>query len=282
MRILVVSAFALLSVNAFAVTPAQVCQTISNFSASNGAMCAQAISRSNFDNGAVEVAYALATAGSTSSATQVMQMSGNRYLDDNAAEVCKKIAPFSGSNAVACVTTSLDNAFDPSLTRIAAALASSGSTSSAVTALQNARNAVASPGAAAVCETIAPYSGSNAASCVTAIINKEYFNNSESVCMTLARNGSTSSAVTCLQSSGVSTERRPGRRGQYGGGYNNGGYGDSRPAPQARISMSMEDFRDLTRSVQRARNLYDRSQYNQLGNALIDLDRKLDEIQAQR
>lgn len=284
MKFMLLGAFALLSVNAFAQhSPAQVCQVISQYSGQSGAECAGAISRGFFDQTTVEVAHAIAANGSYSSATKVMQMGANRYLDDDFANACISVARYSGQSAASCVEVALDQVFEPALGDVARVIADNGSYSSAVTAIQNARNGAAHPSAAEVCKAIARYSGQSAAECVAAIINKDYFNGSESVCLTLANNGSYSSAVTCMRNSGVPTQRRPQRRYRDWDRNNRPGPTFPGPGPQGPIDsvvISQRDLRELSQSIRQARNLYDRNQLRQLGNALIDLERKMDEIKA--
>jgi hypothetical protein len=271
MKLYLVGALALLSVSAFAQESAvQVCQKISNYSSSSGTKCAEIISRNQFDPGVLLVASELATNGSTSEAVKVMEIGAGKYMDDNAATVCRVVGKYSASSARSCVEASVDRSFDLNLISIALKIAESGVTSSAVTAITNAQNAFASPGAADVCVVVAQYSGSSGANCVTAIANKEYFNGAEQVCMTQARNGSTSSAVTCLQNSGIVTQRRPGRRGQ----------GNGQIGQKPGSVVSAKDLQDLERGIRKARALYERNQIRQLGDVLIDLDRKIDEIKS--
>ncbi len=290
MKSLILGVLTLASVNAFAqqqVSPAEVCQNISRYSSSNGVECAQAISRGRFDSTVTDVANAVASTGASSSATRIMIISPNRYLDDVVARACKEIARYSSANAVTCVEAALDNAFTPALAEVAEVIAKTGASSSAVVAIKNATNGWAHVGASDVCKAIARYSSSNAADCVAAIINKDYYNGSESVCLTLANQGATSSAVTCMRNSGISTEERP-RRRHRDGGYNGPSIpGPYNPGPAPRpdydpytVRVSTYDIEELARNIQKARAQYDRGNYRQLDMTIIDLQRKIDEIRA--
>lgn len=288
MKIMLLGAIALASVSAFAQSsPSDVCQNISRYSAQSGTDCAIAISRGYFDNTTLEVANAIVNIGSTSSAVKVMQLGANRYLDDDAAAVCKSIARYSGSSAATCAEVAFDNAFEPALARVALSISNLGSSSAAVTAIQNARNASAHPQAAEVCNSIARYSGSSAAECILAVINKDYFNGSERVCKTLADQGSSTSAVRCMRESGVQTSRRPQRRPRSWD--NRPGpqmpgpqipQGPSRPGPGSDIGviLSGQDIRELNRMVRQARNAYDSGDFRKLGNHLNDLEMKMNEL----
>lgn len=280
MKHLIFGTLALVSLSAFGqATPSQVCQEISRYSSSNGAICAGAISRAMFDQSTLDVAMAVARTGSSTAATRIMQSGGNRYLDDSVAAACREAARYSGDNAALCAESAFDHAFDPAVGQIALAIARTGSTSAAVRAVQNGRNGAAHPSAANVCVAIAPYSGDNAASCVTAILNKDYFNNSESVCLTLANQGSTSSAVQCLQNSGIQTHRRPGRRPGWGGQPAPGGHGRPMPAPMG-VTISLEQYQELDVKIRQAQNAMMRRQYPQANLLLDDLVRTMDEIRA--
>jgi hypothetical protein len=287
MKSLILGAVALMSVSAFAQqSPADVCQQVSRYSGQSGAECAAALSRGRFDSTVISVAYAIAQNGSYSSATKVMTMSPNRYLDDDIASACISVARYSGSSAADCVEAALDNAFTPSLADVANVIATNGSYSSAVQAVKNAANGYAHSGAAEVCKAIARYSGSSAAECVSAILNKEYYNNAESVCLTLAQQGSYSSAVNCVKNSGVTTQQRPGRRHRD---WDNGpSRPETRPTPRPTpdyrdpysVNVSRLDIDDLARNVSKARAQYDRANYRQLDNTIRELQRKIDEIKA--
>lgn len=274
MKATFLGAIMLLSASAFAQQSAsEVCQAIGTYSPSSAATCAGYISRAQFDMSSLKVAYAIAKSGSSSSALRVMEISGNRYLDDEVGEVCRSISTFSPSTAVACIEASLDQAFDSSIAAIAMAVSKSGSTLTAVQVLKNGMNGNAHPSAAAVCIEISRYSPSAAANCVTAILNKDYFNGAEGICMNIAKSGSTSSAVTCLQNSGIETYRRPGRRNRGGGTVQ---------VPTTRnVVISVDQLRELSRKIRQSKGLYERGQYQKLGDALIDLNRAMEEVEAQ-
>lgn len=295
MKFLILGVLTMLSVNAFAQqSPAEVCQQVSRYSGQSGADCAGALSQGHFDPGVIQVAYAVAQTGSYTSATKIMQMSPNRYMDDDVAAACIAIARFSGQSAASCVEVALDNAFTPSLAAVATTIAQTGSYTSAVTAVRNAANGYAHSGAAEVCKAIARFSGQSAADCITAIINKDYYNNAESVCLTLANQGSYTSAVTCMRNAGVQTQQRPYRRPRDwdrpsprptpGPSFPQPQPvpGPSFPAPRDPYTMNVgrSDIEDLARNISKAQSQYNRGMYQQMGNTLIDLQRKIDEIKA--
>jgi hypothetical protein len=292
MKFLILGALAFVSVSAFAQhSPASVCQEISRYSGQYGAECATALSRGRFDNTVIEVAFSIAQTGAYSSATKVMSMSPNRYLDDDVAGACIAVARFSGEYAAKCVEVALDNAFTPALAAVAQTIATTGAYSSATAAVGNAANGYAHPGAAEVSKAVARFSGDYAARCVSAILNKDYYNDAESVCLTLANQGSYSSAVTCMQNSGVSTNQRPSRRHRdwdiNNGQVNPGQYHrpdnrpDNRPdRNEYSVNVSRIDIDELARSISKARAQYDRRNYRQMDATLIDLQRKIDEIKA--
>lgn len=275
MKAMFLGAVMLLSASAFAQQSAsEVCHAISTYSSSSAATCAGIISRAQFDQSSLKVAFALAKGGSPSNALKVMEISGNRYLDDEVGEVCKQIMTYSNSNAVSCVEASLDQAFDPAVATIAMSIAKSGSSSNAVLALQTGKNANVNPAAALVCVELSRFSSSRAVECISAILNKDYFNGAEGICLNLAKSGSSSSAVACLQNSGVETYRRPGRR-------NRGNGGRIEVPAQRNVVISVEQLKELSRKIRQSRGLYERGQYQKLGDALIDLNRTMEEVEAQ-
>ncbi len=280
MKFLALALLACGTMSAFAQnTPASVCQTVSRFNGASGAACAQSISRGSFDQSAVDVAAQLANQGSHTNAAQVMQISVNAYLDDGVGPVCITVARFNGASGVECVRVSLDNAFDPGVLSIAQQLANQGSHSNAITALSNGKNAAVNPAAAAVCVTVARFNGANGAACVTAILNKDYFNNSESVCATLASQGSHTNAVACLSNSGVVTQRRPGRRGRpgrYGDGPGQG------PGPSVtNVLIPAQQYENLLRDIGRARMQHNRYDMQRLGETLQQIEQTLQGLRRQ-
>lgn len=287
MRSIILGALALMTFSAFAQSPSDVCQTVSRYSGQSGAECAAALSRGRFDKTVAAVAHAVASNGSYSSATKIMVMSPNRYLDDDVANACIQVARYSGQSAAECVEVALDNAYTPALASVAEMIAKNGSYSSAVLAVKNAANAFSQPGAAEVCKAVARYSGQSAAECVSAVINKEYYNNAESVCLTLANQGSYSSAVNCMRNSGVTTYQRPYRRHRD---WDNGPVNPSPrpdPIPMPRpdynpysVMVDRLDIDDLARNISKARAQYDRGNYRQLNSTILELQRKIDEIKA--
>ncbi len=262
---------------------AEVCNQISRTNSANASACAEAISRAPFDSTVVEVGYAVAVTGYTSHALRIMQISGGKYLDDGAAEVCIVISKTSPSNAASCVEASLDQAFEPVITNIALTIANLGYSSSALQALSNGKNAAAHPNAGKVCEVMAKTSPSNAAACVAAIINKDYFNGSENVCLNIATTGYSSSALTCLQNSGVETQRRANRRWRGQGPHNGNGNGwnpgnGQGPLPQLNVLIPRDLFDALLRSARKAQSMNQRGSYRDVEQALNELNQTLDQI----
>lgn len=241
--------------------PVDVCRRVSSWNSTNGANCAQVISRSRFDQAVIDVAYALANSGNTSAAVSVMQNGANRRMEANTARVCLRVASWNASNAINCVNEALDAFFEEPALDVAYALANTGNTSAAVEAMRNSRNAYIHPGAARVCQRAASWNATNGASCLKAIANKDFLNGTETICYDLANTGNTSSAIRCLENSGVEYSPLP-------------------PLPTS-ISMSSLQFNDIQRSVRKAERMLDRGMIEEARRSLTDLNRTLDEVSAQ-
>lgn len=242
-------------------TPSDVCRNISRFSSNSGSQCAQVISRSRLDQTVLNVANAVANTGSAANALKILEVGANRQMDPSLEVACLSVARFSQSSAVTCVEASLDAYFSPAASIIAKRIADTGSAANAVTAIQNARNAFLQDSASETCLSIARFSQSTAAACVSAIANKEYFNGSEGVCLDLANRGSSSSALTCLQNSGVEYNPLP-------------------PMP-TEIVMTSVQFMDISRDVRRAENLLSRGNRFEAQRILNDVSRVLEEVNIQ-
>jgi hypothetical protein len=242
-------------------SPSDVCRNISRFSASSGSQCAQVISRSRLDQTVLNVANAVANTGSSANALKILEVGANRQMDPSLEVACLSVARFSQSSAVTCVEASLDSYFSPAASIIAKRIADTGSSANAVLAIQNARGAYLQDSASETCLSIARFSQSTAAACVSAIANKEYFNGSEGVCLDLANRGSSASALTCLQNSGVEYNPLP-------------------PMP-TEIVMTTVQFMDISRDVRRAENLLSRGNRFEAQRILNDVSRVLEEVNIQ-
>ncbi|MBY0517628.1 MAG: hypothetical protein K2P81_12000 [Bacteriovoracaceae bacterium] len=241
--------------------PVDVCRRISAWNSTNGASCAQVISRSRFDQAVIDVAYGLANTGNTSASLSVMQTGANRRMDANTTRVCTRVASWNATNAIACVANALDASFDESALNVAYNLANSGNTSAAVEALKNARDAYIVPSAARVCERVASWNATNGAACVAIIANKDFMNGTESICYDLANSGNTSSANQCLLNAGIQYNPYP-------------------PMP-TQITMDSMQFSDIQRGLKKAERMLDRGMIEEARRSIMDLNRTIDEVAAQ-
>lgn len=178
------------------VTPTQVCQRIASINGTNGSICAQLISRNNYDPAALKLAY-VAVAQGSSTAVEIMRETANRRMDPMSGELCEKVVTINSSNGVVCAKTVVDANVSPELIRISQAVLGQGSTY-AVGALQAGVNSYFFSPLAEVCERMASINGSNTVACVRTIANKVSMNGSEQICKTSLSQGS-SYALQCLQ-----------------------------------------------------------------------------------
>ena len=211
------------------VTATQVCQRIASINGSNGSICAQLISRNNFDPASLKLAYA-AVAQSSSTAIEIMRETANRRMDPMAGELCESVVAINASNGVVCAKTVVDANVSPELVRIARAVLQQGSTY-AIGTLQAGVNTYLYAPLATVCERMASINGSNTVLCVKTIANKVSMNGSEQICQTSLSQGS-SYALQCLQ----------------------GIVMDYTPIPQpTTIMVELYQLQDLRRSLLKAR-----------------------------
>lgn len=198
-KALITVALALTTTMGFAqtmVTATQVCQRIASVNASNGSICAQLISRNNYDPASLKLAYAAVAQGSAT-AIEIMRETANRKMDPMAGEVCERVVALNPNNGVICAKTVVDSSVSPELARIATAVLQQGSTH-AVGVLQAGVNAYLFAPLASVCEGMARLNGNNTVLCVETIANKVSMNGSEQICQTSLSQGS-SYALQCLQ-----------------------------------------------------------------------------------
>ena len=227
------------------VSPTQVCQKIASINGSNGNICAQLISRNNYDPAALKLAY-VATAQGSSTAIEIMRETANRRMDPMSGELCESIIAINSSNGVVCAKTVVDANVSPELIRISRAVLAQGS-SHAVGALQAGVNSYFFGPLANVCERMASVNGSNTVACVRTIANKISINGSEQICQTSLSQGS-SYALQCLQ----------------------GIVMDYTPIPEpTRVMVELYQLQDLKRSLLKAKAQLNR---NMIENAARTLE----------
>lgn len=235
-------------------TAAQLCQNIAQVNGSNGAICAQLISRNTFDPAAISLANRVLSQGSAN-AIEVLKVSANRRLEFDAGQVCEQVAGVNGANTVACVNAVLDTRPAPELLRIASRVLSQGSAHT-VGVLQAGANAYIFAPLADVCEGMASINGSNTILCVKAIANKVSMNGSEQVCKTALSQGS-AYALQCVQ----------------------GIVMDYTPIPQPTTIMVQEyQIQDLKRAIMKTRAQLDRGMIDNARRTLEDAALVIDEI----
>lgn len=198
-KTLMAAAFAICATAGFAQTmmsPAELCTKIARVNGSNGAICAQLISRNTFDPAAISIADRVLAKGS-SYAIEVLNASANKMIDVAAGQVCERVADVNGSNTIPCVNAIANTRPSLTLLQIATAVLPKGS-SFTIEVLNAGANAFLSSPLASICESVALVNGSNAVVCVQVIANKVTMNNSEEVCRASLNRGS-SYAIECLR-----------------------------------------------------------------------------------
>lgn len=175
---------------------AQVCQRIAAVNGTNGAACAQLISRNTFDPAVLSLASRAVEKGSAT-ALEIMKTGANRRLTMEAGAVCEQVLQVNTQNSIACLNATLDTLPAPELLRIASKLIPQGS-ANAVGALQAGANAYFFAPLADICEAMASVNASNTVICVQTIANKVSMNGSEQICKTSLSQGS-AYALQCIQ-----------------------------------------------------------------------------------
>lgn len=190
-KTLLTLALALTATASFAqttISASQVCQKIASVNGSNGAACAQLISRNTFDAASLNLASKAVEKGS-SFAIEILKTSANRRLEVNAGITCEKILAVNSQNAIACLNVVLDTVPSMQLLRIADRLIPKGSVS-AIDALKMGAGAYLFAPLAEICEAMADVNSSNTVLCIQAIANKVTMNGAEQVCRTSLSQGS--------------------------------------------------------------------------------------------
>lgn len=250
-------AFALSATAGFAQTmtsAAQVCQKIASVNGSNGAICAQLISRNTFDQATLQVASRAVEKGS-SVAIEVLQAGANRRLEMAAGQTCEQILAVNAQNGVLCVKTLVDTLPSMEVLRIANALVPKGS-SHAIGALQAGANAYLFAPLADICEAMAAVNPSNTVVCIQTIANKVSMNGAEQVCRTSLSQGS-AYALQCLQ----------------------GIVMDYTPIPQpTTIMVEAYELQELKRSILKTRAQLERGMIDNAQRTLNDAALKIDMI----
>lgn len=233
---------------------AQVCQRIAAVNGTNGAACAQLISRNTFDPAVLSLASRAVEKGSAV-ALEIMKTGANRRLTLEAGAVCEQILAVNTSNVTPCLNATLDAIPSPELLRIASKLIPGGS-ANAVGALQAGTNAYFFAPLADICEAMASVNASNTVICVQTIANKVSMNGSEQICKTSLSQGS-SYALQCIQ----------------------GIVMDYTPIPQPTTIMVQEyQIQDLKRAIMKTRAQLDRNMIEQARRTLEDAAMAIDQI----
>jgi hypothetical protein len=223
----------------------QVCQRIASVNGTNGANCAQLISRNNFEPAVLSLAYKAVPQGSAT-ALEIMRTGANRRLTQEAGALCEQFLSVNAQNSIACLNATLDTFPAPELLRISSRLIPQGS-SYAVSALQAGANAYFFSPLADICEAMASVNASNTVRCVQTIANKVSMNGAEQVCRSALTQGS-SYALSCVE----------------------GIVMDYTPIPQPTTIMVQEYLvQDLRKAVLKTRSLLDR---NMIDNARKSVD----------
>lgn len=245
---------ALSAVSAFAqmnTTATELCQKITRTNSSNGNICAQLISRNQFDPMALNLASRAVDAQGTSTAIQIMNTTANKRYEANSFQVCDQILGVNAANVIPCLTTIENARFAPEAIRMSLKQLSNQGSSAALNMLKITANVYLFPPAAEVCEEMISLNATNAVTCIQVIANKITLNGSEQICRTALSNGS-SYALECLR--GIVTDYVP---------Y---------PQPQM-VSVDLLQIQDLKRTILKAKS--------QLNRGMIEnAQRSLDEAQS--
>lgn len=235
-------------------TAAQVCQRIASVNGTNGAACAQLISRNTFDQAVLSLASRAVEKGSAT-ALEIMKTGANRRLTLEAGAVCEQVLQVNTQNSIACLNATLDTMPAPELLRIASRLIPQGS-AHAVGALTAGANAYFFAPLADICEAMASVNPSNTVICVQTIANKVSMNGAEQICKTSLSQGS-SYALQCIQ----------------------GVVMDYTPIPQPTTIMVQEyQIQDLKRTIMKTRAQLDRGMIDNARRSIEDAALIIDEI----
>lgn len=233
---------------------AQVCQRIASVNGTNGAACAQLISRNTFDPAVLSLANRAVEKGSAV-ALEIMKTGANRRLTNEAGAVCEQILAVNTANATACLNATLDTIPAPELLRITSRLIPQGS-ANAVAALQAGTNAYFFAPLADICEAMASVNASNTVICIQTIANKVSMNGAEQICKTSLSQGS-SYALQCIQ----------------------GVVMDYTPIPQPTTIMVQEyQIQDLKRTIMKTRAQLDRGMIDNARRTLEEAAIAIDDI----
>lgn len=252
---LLIVALTLGSAFAFAqsgVSPNQVCQKIAMVNASNASICAQLISRNNFDQAALNLAYK-AIPHSSQIALSLLQVSANRRLEDSAGKTCERVLDVNAENSIACVKAVLDTNPSPELLRVANKLVPQGSIH-VVNVLNIGANAYFFAPLVDICDAMVSVNAENAVICMQDIANKVSANGSEQICRTSLNQGS-AYAIQCIR--GIILD------------YN--------PVPQA-ILVDFNQLQELRKSLVKTRALLERGILDNSKKSLEEALRNLEVI----
>jgi hypothetical protein len=243
-------------------TPVGVCDSIRRYtsSQSNTTKCAEIISRNNFDPNVLTLVANMASS-SPSEAVNALSAAANASFDISAVKSCNAVRMYTSSmtNVTNCIAVIANNIYTPEVALLAEKVASS-SPSESVRVIQAASNGYFMPTAVDACNSVRTYTSSmtNVTNCVLAIKNKVFLNSAESMCKNIA-SSSPSEAVNCLSRSAL----------------------DYVPAPIPRdVIISLQELRDLKRSLTKARNQIERGNTVQALQALGDALRTVETVEA--
>lgn len=243
-------------------TPVGVCEAVRRNTSiqANTTRCAEIISRNTFDPNVLTLIANLASS-SPSEAVNALQASANSNFDVNAVRACNAVRANTSIlvNVTNCIVATANNIYTPEVALLAERVASS-SPSEAVNLIKIAGNAYFMPSAVDACNSVRANTSilANVTNCVNAIKNKVFLNGAESMCKNVA-SSSPSEAVNCLSRSAM----------------------DYIPAPIPRdVIISVDELRDLKRSLVKARSQLERGMTAQALQALGDALRTIETVEA--
>jgi|GEM_PF-4005125 len=242
-------ALALTTTGAFAqtnISANQVCQRMTSVNASNASICAQLISRNNFDPAALSLANKAIT-HSSATAISILQTSANRRLDIEAGKTCERVLEVNSGNSIECLKAVLDTTPSFDLLRVANNLIPQGSVHT-VNVLKSGVNAYFFGPLVDVCDAMVTVNAGNAVICMQEIANKVSREGSEQICRASLSQGS-AYTLQCLR----------------------GIVSDYVPYPQT-MMVDIYQIQELRKNLLKARALLDRGM---LDNSKKSLDEAL-------
>lgn len=243
--------------------PSDVCRRINNFNSSAANECLQLINHNQFDQNVTNLAYKMADHQNTVSAMDLLQNCANHYVQFEAANVCSRIADSYPTNAVKCMSNVMDGTYFIIATDLAYKMANKQNIISSIDVLKLTKNAYLHTGATNVCNRMADSYPTEATKCINIIVNKDFYNGTESICYDMANNQNINSALSCLTNNAMPHQTNP-----YPTPY-------PTPTPYPPVPrefyISLDQYSNLLKEIRYAQRMISFGKIDQVSQSLNDM-----------